>query len=359
MEQILLRQVNTMPMRTMEHLHANGGSVTLPAEVPEYQGGLKRSESGAEFTPMLSGGVMLQGDDIATGMGFETREYVKAHRNSGYLIEAAAGKKYAEPALLCYTLGGGPLVDENIISAGEGSEITVALRYGGKGTHAGLTRVYVQKGASVTLVVTQLLGEGSLSLDDIGAAVAPGGSFRLVQAELGGNAYGGCRAALSDDASLKIDALYLGDGRRELDINYTVDQAGRRSQSDINVHGALFDESSKIFRGTIDFKKGAVGARGREAEWNVLVGSSVRSRTVPVLLCAEEDVDGQHAATTGRLDAGKLFYLKSRGLSEKDAEKLMVRAAFEPVTALIPLPGLRGEITAYVEERIDAVEPVH
>lgn len=361
MEQVVLKQVNAMPLRTMEHLRANGGSVAVPARVPAaFQGARRQSGAGVEFTPLCSGGVELAEGDIVTGMGAETREYVKAHRNAGCLIEIPKGAKAASPAVLCYTLdpANPALVDENIITAGEGSRATVVLRYGGAGFHAGLTRVFVRPGAHVTLVLVQLLGGESPSLDDIGAVVAPGGSFRLVQAELGGNAWAGCHTLLKEEAKLEIAALYLGDGRRSADINYTATQEGRRSESAISVHGALFDESSKLFRGTIDFKRGAAGARGREEEVNVLVGSRVRSRTVPVLLCAEEDVDGQHAATTGRLDAEKLFYLESRGLSEKDAEKLMVRAAFAPVTALLPLPGLREEVATYIEERIDAVEPV-
>ncbi len=116
------------------------------------------------------------------------------------------------------------------------------------------------------------------------------------------------------------------------------------------------DNSSKIFRGTIDFKRGAHGAKGREEEHNVLLSSNVRNRTVPVILCAEEDVDGQHAASIGRIDENKLFYMMSRGLSLSDAKKLIIKASFEPVTAQIPLPDIREQISNYVEERINVVE---
>ena len=188
------------------------------------------------------------------------------------------------------------LIDENIIIAGEGSEATIVMNCGSAGgvLHAGLTRVYAHKNAVLNLIQVQMLDDGCLNFDDIGAAVFENGSFNLIQAELGGSkAYTGCKSQLAAGAKFTTGTIYLGDKERKIDINYTADQFGKNSQSDISVRGVLMDNSSKIFRGTIDFKRGAHGANGREEEHNVLLSSNVRNRTVPVILCAEEDVDGQ------------------------------------------------------------------
>jgi FeS assembly protein SufD len=363
-EKLLLNNVNNMPMRTWNRLGVNGTKIEIPTDkIGAYSTDPVKSSGGSdvELTPVVSGNVALFDKDIATGMGDETRDFVKNNRNAGYLIEVAAGAKVKEPVLFDYFLNdeNPALVDENIIIAGEGSEVTIVMKYTSQGgiLHAGLTRVYAHKNAVVNLVQVQILDDGCLHFDDIGTAIFESGTLNLVQAELGGSqAYSGCKAQLALGAKFTANTIYLGDKQRKIDINYTAEQSGRDSQSDISVRGVLLDQSSKIFRGTIDFKRGAHGAKGREEEYNMLLSPNVRNRTVPVILCAEEDVDGQHAASIGRIDESKLFYMMSRGLSLNDAKKLLIKAAFEPVTAKIPIPEIREQISAYVEERINVVE---
>ena len=84
----------------------------------------------------------------------------------------------------------------------------------------------------------------------------------------------------------------------------------------MTVNGVLRDSSQKTFRGTIDFKTGSSGAVGAETEDVLLLGETVVNKTVPLILCAEEDVKGSHGATIGQLDEEMLFYLGSRGISE-------------------------------------------
>ena len=75
-----------------------------------------------------------------------------------------------------------------------------------------------------------------------------------------------------------------------------------------------------------DFKTGSSGAVGAETEDVLLLGETVVNKTVPLILCAEEDVKGSHGATIGQLDEEMLFYLGSRGISEEKAVDLMAGA---------------------------------
>ena len=70
-------------------------------------------------------------------------------------------------------------------------------------------------------------------------------------------------------------------------------------------------------------------------------------------MCGEEEVEGQHAASVGRLDESKLYYLRSRGLSESQARRLMVDARFAPAIEKIPLEELRTEVRETVARRLD------
>ena len=118
---------------------------------------------------------------------------------------------------------------------------------------------------------------------------------------------------------------YLADGDAKLDLNLNVIQSGKKSVSDIDVQGVLRERAQKIFRGTIDFRQGAAGASGAEHEDVLLTDPEVVNKTVPVILCAEEDVAGTHGATAGQLDARVIFYLQSRGIPEPEIRELIAQ----------------------------------
>ena len=155
-----------------------------------------------------------------------------------------------------------------------------------------------------------------------------------------------------DDSAADLEAVYFGDGERRLDFNYVIRQHGKRTSANMNVRGALSDKCDKIFRGTLDFQRGSKGSTGRELEEVIILSSGTRNRSVPLMLAAEDEVDGHHAVSIGRLDEEKIFYLMSRGLNESEAERLIVEAAFNPVVDKIPDENLRGELLKNLQRRL-------
>lgn len=155
-----------------------------------------------------------------------------------------------------------------------------------------------------------------------------------------------------DDSAAEIDSVYFGDGSRRLDFNYVIRQCGLRTDAKMNVRGALSGRCDKIFRGTLDFQRGSKGSVGRELEEVVILSEGTRNRSIPLMLSGEDDVDGHHAVSVGRLDEEKIFYLMSRGLDKAEAERLIVEAAFNPVVEKIADENLRSEITAEIQRRL-------
>ncbi len=361
--ELALKHVNSLPARTWNRLGINEAQLQdTIARLSSYgrdviQGALPAGVSASRQAFPLP--------QLATGMGVEAADFVSSNRTSGVSLRVAAGTRIAQPVFLSWRLdGAGPAVaDENSVVAEEGSEITVVMSYSSDaalsgGFHGGLTRLYAAKGAVIHLIQVQMLGDGCVGFDDIGAFAEDGAKIGVVQAELGGReAFAGCRARLDGAASsLSLDAIYFGDRSRSVDINYVAEHAGRKTRSEIHISGALLDESRKNFRGTIDFLRGAKRAVGHESEFNLLFSPKVRSRTAPLILCAEEDVEGQHAASTGKIDENRMFYLMSRGLSELDAKKLLIEAQFRPVTDRIPDEKLKDEVSDYVKARLNGLE---
>lgn len=156
-----------------------------------------------------------------------------------------------------------------------------------------------------------------------------------------------------DESSAEIESVYFGADGRKIDLNYIIKQLGRRTDAVMNVRGALTDRAEKNFRGTLDFQRGSKGSVGRESEEVVLLSNDVRNRSVPLMLSHEDDVDGHHAVSIGRLDEEKLFYLESRGLDRAQAEKLIVEAAFTPVFERIDDENLRAELAAQLQQLLE------
>ena len=155
-----------------------------------------------------------------------------------------------------------------------------------------------------------------------------------------------------DDSIADLEAVYFGDGTRRLDFNYVIRQRGKRTQATMNVRGALSERCDKIFRGTLDFQRGAKGSTGREREEVIILSKGTRNRSVPLMLAEEDEVDGHHAVSIGRLDEQKIFYLTSRGLDKSEAQRLIVEAAFNPVVEKIPDENLRGELIDSLHRRL-------
>ena len=130
-------------------------------------------------------------------------------------------------------------------------------------------------------------------------------------------------------ASTNMDIGYLGQKKQVIDINLVVNHIGKKTNCNIQVDGPLKDAAEKIFRGSIDFKTGSSDSKGAETENVLLLGDDVVNKTIPLILCAEENVEGSHGATIGELDEDTLFYFASRGIDMETAEDMMTKGKME------------------------------
>ena len=136
-------------------------------------------------------------------------------------------------------------------------------------------------------------------------------------------------------------------------MNYIGELRGKKSNINIEVQGALKDEARKHFKGTIDFKKGAKKASGNENENCMLLSDKAKSLALPMLLCSEEDVEGNHSSSAGKVGEKELFYIMSRGFTLKEAMKLIVRAKFNKILEKIEEEELKNQILNEIDIRLD------
>ncbi len=366
---IKLDKVNKLPVRTWSWLGVNDTSLleTVPDLKPYKKNPLK-SDTAALDILSEDGGLADTKEFIAleTGAGEEAVQFVRENSNAGISLRIQEGKQITEPVYLEYVLDDkdSTVVDHNRIIAEANSSITVVMVYRSLVEcpvfHGGLTYLSAGKNAVINLIQIQLLSEKAVHLNNIGARLLKDGKINIIQAELGGlKAVNGIHSMLSgDNSGLDINTVFFGDKNRSIDFNYVADHTGKKTGSEINLNGALMDTSRKTFRGTIDFKKGAAGAAGHESEYTLLFGSGIKNVSAPLILCGEEDVEGKHAANSGKIDENKLFYMMSRGMDELSAKKLILEAWFEPVISKIPYNSLREDISEYLKERLSHVKSI-
>lgn len=192
----------------------------------------------------------------------------------------------------------------------------------------------IGKNASVKLV--QLLNPTEKLRHETFANCSKGGRFQIMTIMTGdGNIYSDNRTELEgDSSSINVEVAYLGKNSQTIDYNIAVNHWGKDTHSGINAAGALMDSAKKVFRGTIDFKTGSSDSKGSENETVIMLGDDVVNKTVPLILCSEENVEGSHGATIGELDDDTLFYFESRGIGREEAERIMAYAALKRLIRL-------------------------
>lgn len=149
-----------------------------------------------------------------------------------------------------------------------------------------------------------------------------------------------------------FNSLYLGKNTDKIDMNYYVGLNKKNSISKINVQGSLSDQANKSFKGTIDFYEESSKSIGEEIENCILLSDKAVSRSLPMLLCHEEDVEGAHGVSTGKIDEDKLFYLMSRGIDEKEAKKLIINANYNLVIDNIPDEEIKVMIRKEINKKL-------
>lgn len=366
---IKLNELNTLPVPTFRWLRVN--ELAIDDEID-----FEARPYGKDFLQMAPQGELIQRQmpyngltdrpimkDLMDSAGFGVSEdlvgFADTFHNSGMYIEIPRGIKVTEPIMVGYKPDSDnpTVIDNNLIIAHEHSEVTIVMDIASSANasavHNGVTRVVAKEGAMVTVIKIQRMNDSSFHFDSNLALVGSGARVDYIVAELGSKkAAVNYTCRLSEGAQSHINTVYLGNGDRHLDLSFLMEHQGRRSTSSIEARGALRDMASKTFKGTIDFKKGADKSEGSESEHVLLFDRTVKSISVPLLLCSEDDVKGQHAISSGKVDQDKLFYLMSRGFSRGEAMVLLAEASFSDVIDKIYPKSLEDLIRAEISGRL-------
>ena len=303
----------------------------------------------------------LKTENIKYGVSEELVNLAENNYNSSNLIHIGESTKAEEPVLIEYVLDekNNVLIDNNVIVAEKNSELTVIIKYSTDSDelalHNGIAKIYAKDGAKVTLIKIQNMNDKSKHFDSNVAFVGYEAKVKNISIEIGSqisvtNYMSDLEKTLAES---EIKSIYFRANEDRIDLSYSSIHRAMRSKSNIETRGVLKDNAKKIFRGTLDFKKGAIKSVGAEEEHVILLSPTVKSDSIPLLLCSEDDVSGAHAASVGNIDENKLFYLMSRGFSEKEAKKLIIEGAFSGIIDEIKVEEIKEEVMDNIIRRFE------
>ncbi len=209
------------------------------------------------------------------------------------------------------------------------------------------------EGARLNLVQLRDSSGKSLSYNNVRVTCADRACFGWYRIVTGGSeTYDNCSVTLEGgESTFEANVCYRLGGSEKYDLNCEAIHEGKRTQSAISASGVLSDKASKLLRGTIDFRTGCSGSVGNESEDVLLLSEEVRNQSVPVILCSEEDVVGNHGASIGRPDEGLLFYMETRGIDEETACEMLAQSKLDSVIGRIPDPLIRENVRENIREK--------
>ena len=339
--------LNRIPLRTWNRLRMNDCRMSLESPSSVKKPDITAPE-GCHYTE--SGPLPENFADIGTGMGPDAEKVFAGALRRARLFKAESGAASGSIMLKYDFTPEEAAADVVALETGENAEMQMIMDFTSSGKGGGYgavqTRIRAGRHSLVRLIQVHRISSDIAMLNDVGAVCDEGARVEVIHVILSGaHNLIGCRIDLEGrESSMQADIGYLVEDDHHLDMNYAVNHIGRRTESGISSLGILRDEGFKLFRGTIDFRKGAAGSVGSEKEDVLLMDDTVINQTIPVILCAEEDVEGNHGATIGQLDEETMFYMQSRGIPEKEIYALMERSRLSSVITRIPDEEFRYEL---------------
>lgn len=293
--------------------------------------------------------------NLKYGLGEELTNQVKNNSNQNYQIIVDSKTNKETIFNFDFDKTNSTLIENIDILANEGTSATFIFKYESprdlESYHNGIIKLNAKENSNINIIVVNLLSNTSINLLSIENKIEKEANVTYTIVDFGGektvtNYYSN---VAGDFAKNNLNTIYLGKDKELLDLNYIAELYGKKSNVNIEVQGALKDKARKNFKGTIDFKTGCKKAVGEENENCMLLSDTAKSIALPMLLCSEEDVEGAHSSSAGKIGEKELFYIMSRGFDLKEAQKLLVRANFNKILENIKNEDLKNLVLANID----------
>jgi Fe-S cluster assembly protein SufD len=227
----------------------------------------------------------------------------------------------------------------------------------GPAIHAGIVEVKISDNASLRFVELQSWGRHVWNFSHERVSVGRNGSVDWIFGAIGSHLTKNFSELdlVGEGATGRMSGFYFTDGDQHLDHDTQQNHLAPHTTSDLLFKGALKGHSRSVWQGMIYVAVGAEKTDGYQANRNLILSPNARADSIPGLEILADDVRCTHGATVGKLEQEPLFYLKSRGIPEKEAERLLVEGFFDPIMQRIPYEGVRARFQQSIHEKTAAL----
>jgi len=156
-------------------------------------------------------------------------------------------------------------------------------------------------------------------------------------------------------ASAKVTGAYAGDGAQHLDFDTTQEHAAPGTTSDLAFRGVLTERATAVWRGMIRVDPGAQKTDAFQESRNLLLSTEAHADSIPGLEIQANDVRCTHAAAVAQVDQDQLYYLRSRGLDETAAKRLVIEGFMQALVQRITRGNVGHALTAALEQRLERI----
>jgi Fe-S cluster assembly protein SufD len=332
-------------LRSPALLPAESGGVQLPAgvEVRDLAG-----RAGERFASLSS---------AATGR-YEALNL--ALFDGGAFVRVGKERRLERPLTLVHHAGapGTLTCTRTLVVVEEGAEAALVEEFdspvAGDGLLNAVTEIFLAPGARLVHTTVNTLG-GRVRANVVQRArLEAGASLVSVSVSLGAAIFKLEASAelAGPGAHSEVLGAVFGTGRQHLDDHFFQDHVAPRTRSDLLVRVALMERARASYTGRLRIAVDAPGSEAHQENRNLLLSEAARADSIPELEILTHEVQCSHAAATGPVDPAMLFYLRSRGVSGAEAERLIVLGFLEPVFARIPGEALAEAVRGLAARRL-------
>ena len=247
----------------------------------------------------------------------------------------------------------------NIIIAEPNSKATVIDLYHNFGNNYSfsnaVTEVFVKENSVVKYYKIQNDGEKSHTINTVRSRIEKSAEFDTFIISWGGEILRNNLNSIleGEGAECIMKGIYLSTGNNLIDNHTLVDHAVPHCHSNQTYKGILGGNAYGVFNGKILVRKDAQKTNAYQSNKNVLISDTASINAKPQLEIFADDVKCSHGATTGQLNPEELFYLRSRGIEKREAQKLLLNAFLDELILEIDIEPLKIYLEKLLNEKFD------
>jgi Fe-S cluster assembly protein SufD len=261
--------------------------------------------------------------------------------------------------LLSTLTAGGVDLGHTLIVLEEGAEATVmaensSLAGDGGGLHIGGVEIYLAPGANLRFVKLQDWGKNVWDFGHQKVKVDRDASLQWTVAALGGKLSKVNQSVelIGAGANCQVNGVLFAEGKQHVAYHTLQHHAAPSCQSDFLYKAALQDKARTVWRGMIKVDHGAQKTNGYQRNDNLLLSMHSRADSIPGLEINADDVRCTHGSTSGKVDEELIFYAQCRGLTRKEAVRVIVSGFFQQVFDRITIESVRNALSDAIAVRV-------